>query len=141
MKKRSAVFALAMGILMVLVWVVYIATDQADFTAPLEATALLAAEALTALTLIAGGIGILTGKVWGISIHIASLGMMLYTATYSIGVFAQAGVIPASVFFALLTIVTILVLLAWTRRPFREWETPLCRGAAREAATSSDRGS
>ncbi len=86
---------------------------------------------MTALALIAGGLGILTGKVWGIPVRIASLGMMLYTATYSIGVFAQAGTVPASVFFALLTLVTILVLLAWARHPLREWDTPVGGGGAR----------
>ncbi len=125
MKKRFAAFALAMGILMILVWIVYIATGQVDLTSPLEAASLLAAETLTALTLIAGGVGILTGKAWGIPVHIASLGMMLYTAIYSIGVFAQAGVIPASVFFALLSVITILVLLGWARDSGREWQTPL----------------
>ena len=46
-------------------------------------------------------------------------GMMLYTSVNSIGVFAQAGVIPASIFFAGLTLATIVLILAWVHRAFR----------------------
>lgn len=42
--------------------------------------------------------------------------MMLYTSANSIGVFAQAGITPASIFFAVLTLVTIGLILAWARR-------------------------
>ncbi len=123
MKTRSAQFAVAMGILMILGWIVYIAVGQLEFrSAPLQTTSLLAAEALTALALIAGGLGILAGKTWGTAIHVASLGMMLYTTTNSIGVFAQTGVIPASIFFVVVTLVTIVVLLAWARRSVTDWQ-------------------
>ncbi len=113
MKRQSALFALAMGILMIIAWAVYIAAGQLDSNTPLESASLLAAEAVTALCLIAGGMAVLAGKAWGTAIHIASMGMMLYTAIYSIGVFAQTGVIAASIFFAALTLVTIIVLLRW----------------------------
>ncbi len=120
MKSRSGAFALSMGILMVLAWIVYIAAGQADFqSAPFEAVSLLAAEALTALALIVGGIGLLARQPWAIGVHIASLGMMLYTAVNSIGVFAQTGVIPASIFFVVLTLTTAVVILAWARRVFQ----------------------
>jgi hypothetical protein len=114
MRTGSGLFALIMGIVMALVWIVLIATGQHDFrTAPLESASLLAAEALTALTLIVGGIGVLVRKQWATVIHIASLGMMLYTSLNSIGVFAQAGVLPASIFFAMLTLATIALILVW----------------------------
>ena len=116
MATRSAIFALAMGILMILVWTILLATGQQNFVdAPLETASLLAAEAITALALVIGGIGVLTRKHWSASIHIASLGMMLYTSINSIGVFAQAKVIPASIFFAILTSATIFILLVWAR--------------------------
>lgn len=114
MKARSAVFAFAMGMVMALVWIVLIATGRFDFqTAPLESASLLAAEAITTLALIAGGIGALAGRTWATAVHVASLGMMLYTAVNSIGVFAQAGVIPASIFFAALTLATFALIVAW----------------------------
>lgn len=116
MKQRSGIFVLSMGILMVLVWIVYIAIGQLDLSSPFEAISLLAAEALTALALIAGGIAVLTHRRWGDTLLVASLGMMLYTAVNSIGVFAQAGVIPASVFFAVLTVSTVVVIRSWARR-------------------------
>jgi hypothetical protein len=117
MKTGSGIFALIMGILMMLVWIVLIATGQHDFqTAPLESASLLAAETLTALALIVGGIGVLVRRPWATVIHIASLGMMLYTSLNSIGVFAQAGVLPASIFFAVLTLATIALILVWAYR-------------------------
>ncbi len=117
MKSRSGAFALSMGILMVLVWIVYIAIGQADFqSTPFEAISLLAAEALTALALIVGGIGLLVRQPWATAVHIASLGMMLYTSVNSIGVFAQAAVVPAIIFFVVLTLATTGVILAWARR-------------------------
>jgi hypothetical protein len=42
--------------------------------------------------------------------------MMLYTSLNSIGVFAQAGVLPASIFFAVLTLATIALILVWAYR-------------------------
>lgn len=120
MKTRSGVFALVMGIVMALVWIVLIATGRYDFqTAPLEAASLLVAETLTALALIAGGTGLLARRTWATAIHVASLGMMLYTSVNSIGVFAEAGVIPASIFFAVLTLATILLILAWASHGLR----------------------
>lgn len=121
MKIFSAVFALLMGLIMLIVWTVLIATGQHDFqTAPYESASLLAAEAVTALALLIGGAALLSRKKWGLSIHLASLGMMLYTSVNSIGVFAQAGVIPASIFFTVLTVVTILLVLMWTMRALRD---------------------
>lgn len=116
MKTRSGMFALSMGIVMALVWIVLIVAGQYDLqTAPLESASLLVAEALTVLSLIAGGIGILTRNPWGPAIHTVSLGMMLYTSANSIGAFAQAGILPASIFFAVLTLVTTALILAWAR--------------------------
>ncbi len=58
MMKRSAIFAIVMGILLILVWTVLIAAGQHNFVdAPLESTSLLAAEAITALALVLGGMG------------------------------------------------------------------------------------
>lgn len=111
MQKGSAVFALAMGIIMVIVWIVSIASGRLDLGPdPFEALALLAAESSTALALLAGGVGVLKGTSWGTTMHVASLGMLLYTSIYSTGVFVD--VLPAAAFFAVLSLATVSVILA-----------------------------
>lgn len=66
MIRFSGIFSITMGILMLGTWGVLFAIGQVEGfdTTPLEATALLAAEMVTAVALIAGGWGILAGRVW-----------------------------------------------------------------------------
>ncbi len=109
MLKLSGIFTLSMGILMISVWIVFLALDQFPEikTIPLEAAFLLAAESLTATALIFGGISVLKKQKWGKKLNLTAMGMMLYTSIYSIGVFGQDGIFPLFVFFIILTICTI----------------------------------
>jgi len=114
MKKFSAIFTMVMGILMIIVWVVWMALGLHDFTIePFAKVSLLAAQAAAAASLIVGGIGILNRAKWGPTVHITSYGMMLYTAVTSIGVFAQLKIIPAVIFFILLSIASVVILWRW----------------------------
>jgi hypothetical protein len=54
---------------------------------------------LTAALLILGGAGILTHRIWGLRADLTALGMLLYCAVYSIGVFGQGDNMPAVAFF------------------------------------------
>ncbi len=109
MRKGTGVFGLTMGLVMVIVWIVYIATGSYELgSQPLEAISLLTAELTTASALVVGGLGVLGSRSWGMPVHIASLGMMLYTAIYFVGVFGD--VLPASAFFATLTGATIIAI-------------------------------
>ena len=51
----------------------------------------IAAEMVTALCLIAAGIGLLTSPSWGVLVFPIALGMLFYTAIVSPGYFAQQG--------------------------------------------------
>lgn len=99
---------------MIIVWVVWIGLGLHDFTIePFTKVSLIAAEAAAAVSLIVGGIGILNKTRWGPTVHITSYGMMLYTAVNSIGVFAQLKIMPAVIFFVLLSIASVAILWRW----------------------------
>ncbi len=112
MRIISAIYAIAMGIMMLGTWVILIATGQTpEFeTVPFEASMLLAAEVMTGLALIVGGYGTLTIRRWGPHLHLLAIGMMLYTTVYSIGVFGQVGNVPATTFFVVITLVTMAMI-------------------------------
>lgn len=101
-------YSILMGVLLLGTWVVLIATNQfINYdTKPFEALMLLAAEVLTGATLIVGGCGSLAGRTWGEKLNLASLGMLQYTIVYSIGVFGQAGIWPAAIWFITITPLT-----------------------------------
>ncbi len=51
----------------------------------------IAAEFVTAVALILGGIGLLVNPAWGVPLYLVAIGMLLYTAIVSPGYFAQKG--------------------------------------------------
>lgn len=51
----------------------------------------LAAEFVTAIGLLVGGTGLLTGQIWGRQPYLLATGMLLYTVIVSPGYFAQKG--------------------------------------------------
>ncbi len=116
MIKISGIFTLSMGILMIAVWIVYLALGKFPElkTVPFEATFLLIAESLTAIALLLGGAGILKKQKWGKKLNLTAMGMMLYTVINSIGVFGQDGIIPLVIFFIILTLLTIFFLIRST---------------------------
>jgi hypothetical protein len=59
---------------------------------------LLAAEFLTAISLILAGYGLATGKSWGLRADLTALGMLLYCTIFSTGALG-AGSTPAAIFF------------------------------------------
>jgi len=105
MKKAASIYSLFCGAAMLAVWGILLATGQVVElrSSPFETVFLLGAEFLTATALIVGGMGLLTGKGWGLRADLAALGMLLYCAVYSIGVFGQTGNAPAAGFFCVIT--------------------------------------
>ena len=95
----SAVFAIAFGILMVVQWTLTILRrdvpgPEAGYTAgrgPIEMRFHWAAEFATALTLVAGGLGLLAAAVWALPVYLVAVGMLIYTVMNSPGYFAQQG--------------------------------------------------
>ena len=105
MIKTASIFSFFCGIAMLAVWGILLATGQFPElrSKPFEARFLLGAEFLTAVSLILGGFGLVTGKSWGLRADLAALGMLLYCAIFSTGTFGQAGNLPATVFFVVIS--------------------------------------
>ena len=106
MTRAAAVFAILMGVLMLIVWGILLVTGQeAEVSARTpSALSLLAAEFLTAFSLIVGGYGLFTRRKWGPRAVLIALGMLLYCVIFSIGVFAERGVAPAVAWFVFVTL-------------------------------------
>ncbi len=106
MTKASAIFAILMGVLMLIVWGTLLVTGQeAAVSAGMpSALSLLAAEFLTAFSLIIGGYGLFTRRTWGLRFTLVALGMLLYCVIFSIGVFAERGIAPAVAWFVFVTL-------------------------------------
>lgn len=110
MIKAAAIFSLFCGVAMLVTWGILLGIGQVTElkTSPFEAIALLAAEFLTAIGLIAAGYGLLRERSWGLRADLAALGMLLYCAVYSIGAVGQQGLAPA-IFFAVITVLAALL--------------------------------
>lgn len=106
-RKIASIFSLFCGVSMLVVWGILLGTGQVVElqTEPFGTIFLLAAEFLTALSLLIGGFGLLARKNWGLRADLAALGMLLYCTVFSIGVFGQQGNIPATSFFIVIAAV------------------------------------
>ncbi len=104
MTKASAFFSLFCGVAMLATWGFLLGTGQVPElqTSPFETSFLLAAEFTTAISLLLGGYGLLTGKIWGLTAELVALGMLIYCTIFSTGAFSQTGNLPAAVFFAII---------------------------------------
>jgi len=109
MKKKAAIFSLFCGVAMLVVWTILLARGQVVElqTSPFEVIFLLAAEFLTAISLILSGYGLLTGKSWGLRAGLAALGMLLYCTIFSIGALGS-GNPPAAIFFSVIAILAFI---------------------------------
>ena len=106
MKRATSIFSLFCGVAMLVVWGRLLVTGQVLElqTRPFETMFLLAAEFLTAMSLILAGIGLLTRKSWGLRAELVALGMLLYCTVFYIGVLAQEGNVPAVTFFSVIVL-------------------------------------
>jgi hypothetical protein len=114
----AAVYAVVVGFGMIGQWAVTIA--QGKIAGPeagseagrgrVEMLFHLAAEALTALALIAAGAGILAGQGWGQPLYLLAAGMLLYTVMASAGYFAQLRQWPMVVVFGALFVLALVSL-------------------------------
>lgn len=91
--KYPAIFAIAVGILMALQWAFFLTAGQVPElqTAPWEIAHHLAAELMTAVTLVGGGIGLLGRVRWAKTVTLLGLGMVIYSSVNSSGYFSQSG--------------------------------------------------
>lgn len=88
-----AIFAIVVGIGMIGMWAASYFTKQIPEleSEPVRIKFHLAAEFITALSLIAAGIGLLARQGWAVFAYLIATGMLLYTVIASPGYFAQKG--------------------------------------------------
>ena len=88
-----AIFAIIVGVGMIGQWTFsYLSKQIPELkTEPIRILFHLAGEFITAVALIAGGVGLLGGWAWGVPVYLVATGMLLYTAIVSPGYFAQKG--------------------------------------------------
>lgn len=105
-------YGIAIGLLMLGQWGFFLASGSVPEvrTAPVALGFHLAAEAGTALLLIAAGVGLLRKQAWGRIGMLVALGMLLYTAIVSPGYFAQKGVWALVVMFGVIIIGALLAI-------------------------------
>jgi peptidoglycan/LPS O-acetylase OafA/YrhL len=113
MTKAAAIFSILMGACLLATWVVLFALGQVPelSTGPFKTTLLLVAEALTGLSLIVGGYGLLTRRAWGLKLQLVALGMLLYCAIFSCGELGQ-GNPPLAIFFG--AVATLAFVFCWS---------------------------
>ncbi len=117
-RKVAAPYAVIVGVLMIGQWIMFIATGQVPEleAEPVRISFHLAAEFLTAILLVIGGLGLFTRRRWGLSLFFVAMGMLLYTIIVSPGYFAQLGDFGFVGMFAVLFVLTVvLIALAISR--------------------------
>ena len=109
-KKIASIYSIIVGIAMICMWLVFIATNQVPEinTAPIKIGYHLIAEFLTAILLLIGGYGLLTKRVWGFHLYLISMGMLLYTVIVSAGYYANLGDMMMVGMFSLFQILTLV---------------------------------
>jgi hypothetical protein len=88
-----ALFAILVGIGMLIQWTLSYVKGQIPElqTEPIRIKFHIAAEMITAASLLVAGIGLLLTSPWATSLYLIALGMLLYTSVVSPGYFAQQG--------------------------------------------------
>jgi hypothetical protein len=91
--KFAAIFSIIVGLGMVAQWAISYFSRQIPEvkTEPIRIGFHIAAEMVTAASLLASGIGLLLNTPWSVSCFLVASGMLLYTSIVSPGYFAQQG--------------------------------------------------
>jgi len=113
MKKASAIFSIAVGISMVLMWIMFYITGSIPEleTEPARIGMHLSAEFITAIALIIAGWGLLTRKSWARPIYFLATGALIYTMIQSPGYFMQSGETGFVAMFAVFIILAVIFLV------------------------------
>ncbi len=111
-KEIASIYSIIAGISMIVMWVVFIVTNQVPEinTAPIKISYHLIAEFLTAILLLIGGFGLLTKRKWGFHLYLISMGMLLYAVIASAGYYANLGDMIMAGMFSLFQLLTIIFL-------------------------------
>jgi hypothetical protein len=93
MMKFAAYYSIIVGMGMIIQWTMSYFNRQIPElkTEPIRIGFHIFGEIVTALVLIAGGVGLLLPASWGVIVFLIAMGMLFYTAIVSPGYFAQQG--------------------------------------------------
>ncbi|MBN1190061.1 MAG: hypothetical protein JXA46_09945 [Dehalococcoidales bacterium] len=110
----AAVFAIAVGTLMIIQWAITMVRKQVDGPGEgisgrgkIEMGFHWTAEFLTAVLLIISGAGLISAAGWGKTIFLVAAGMLIYTVINSPGFFAQQRKWSMVVMFSVLLVLSI----------------------------------
>lgn len=106
----AGIYGITVGILIFAEWVYFLFTAHVPEmdSAPLEIVFHLAAEFMTAMIAVAGGVAILYGKPWAARLYYLASGMLMYAVINSAGYFVHLGDWPLVVMFVLLFLLTVV---------------------------------
>jgi hypothetical protein len=109
----ASLYAILVGIAMIGQWAFSLARKQVPElkSEPLRLGFHLAGEFLTAVALIAAGLGLLLSASWGRQIYPVAVGMLLYTVIVSPGYFAQKREWPMVGLFTVLLVLALVSLI------------------------------
>ncbi len=113
----AGLYAIAVSIFMFWIWMYFAITNTVPFyeERPLEMSLHIAAEMMTCMALLAGGIGLLKSISWGRSVYFLGMGMLAYALVNSPGMYVESGmtlmaaVFPPSLIVAVVFIVVPLI--------------------------------
>lgn len=105
-----AIYAIAVGILMMGQWIFLLISEKVPEiqTAPLQIAFHITAELLTSIILIMGGVCLLANSLFGYPLTLFGLGLLMYTVINSPGHFAQRREWPFLAMFSVLIVLTLI---------------------------------
>ena len=116
-KKLTAIYSILVGLSMFGIWAFFLITNSLPLydERPLEITFHVIAEIMTGAALLAGGIGILKDRSWGLKYFFLGIGMLLYALVNSPGMYIvtkdwiMVSVFPVSFVTAVIFLILALV--------------------------------
>ncbi len=116
MRKVSALYCTIVGLMMLALWIVLLATDSVPelHTAPIEMILVLVAEFLTLGLLLVSGYGLFTSKKWDYPVFLVALGSLYYSTLTNAGYTLQSGDISqAALMFFFVIVNSILIFITY----------------------------
>lgn len=106
----AGIYGITVGVLIFAQWIFFLLTAHIPELnkAPLEIVFHLAAEFMTSMVLIVGGISVLRRKPWAPRLYYLASGMLIYAVINSAGYFVQLGQWPLAAMFAVLFFLTVV---------------------------------
>lgn len=114
MKKAAAIYGIVVGISIILLWTMLLATGQVTElkTEPIRILFHIISELITAIFLVFGGILLIKKVKIGKYIHFISLGMLFYSVLNAEGYYIQFGDVAMTVMFTCLTVATTIFIIS-----------------------------